>query len=254
MWADLVLQRGWLSALITICCVLSAFEDRAADTSSVPARYAAWAAPLSKRLHLGPAQEAAFDRTLAAFAPTQATAEDLVEKLRAMTGPERIDYMVSQLESSLEKTRVLSREMHAFYSLLTIEQRKILDEALRPAVPPEGPPDNVSAKPIPTEPNLQLPSHTDPKWRIQPNADDIGRVYPAAALKAKVKGRVMMSCETDDEGYLAQCVIKEETPSGYGFGNAALEISAYMRMTPATNYGVPTQGEVDVPINFDLEN
>jgi len=85
---------------------------------------------------------------------------------------------------------------------------------------------------------------------VKPRGDDVARVFPAAALKGKITGSALMTCAVDEDGYLADCVIDEETPAGMGFGNAALEVSAYMRMFPATNYGVPVRSTVTVPIKF----
>ena len=39
-------------------------------------------------------------------------------------------------------------------------------------------------------------------------------------------------------------------PEGQGFGNAALEMTGYMRMYPATRYGVPVRGSVTMPVRF----
>jgi TonB family protein len=55
----------------------------------------------------------------------------------------------------------------------------------------------------------------------------------------------------DEDGYLKDCNVTTETPVSQGFGNAALEMSAYMRFQPATRYGVPMSSDINVPIRFD---
>ena len=60
----------------------------------------------------------------------------------------------------------------------------------------------------------------------------------------------MIVCVADEDGYVADCVVKGEEPAGMGFRNAALEATAYMRMTPATDYGVPVRSSVAAPLKF----
>ncbi len=164
--------------------------------------------------------------------------------------PQRLDYLADHIEADLTSARAGAQALRQFYSLLSPEQRQLFDEVTRPPVGGPGAAVDASPQPAPSAPNYGLPSHTNPTWMIKPRGEDLARVYPTAAWKAKVTGKVLMSCIADEDGYLADCVVQDENPKGMGFGNAALEISAYMRMVPATNYGVPVRSAVNMPITF----
>jgi hypothetical protein len=64
--------------------------------------------------------------------------------------------------------------------------------------------------------------------------------FPPRALAQGVSGRVLLACEFRSERRVA-CSIESETPSGYGFGNAALAISEDYRVAP----GSPGKPEAD---------
>jgi TonB family protein len=53
------------------------------------------------------------------------------------------------------------------------------------------------------------------------------------------------------DGSTADCRVRSEDPSGYGFGQAALAAAARFKFKPQTVDGKPTdQGVVDVPVHF----
>ena len=78
---------------------------------------------------------------------------------------------------------------------------------------------------------------------------------PAAAVKAGVyKARVVMECQVVAEGALSGCVTQTETPSGLGYGDAAIRLSSAFRLSVWTDEGLPSiGGKVRVPIRFDLD-
>src|SRR5258708_912855 len=75
---------------------------------------------------------------------------------------------------------------------------------------------------------------TPPAWVRKPTGEDIARVYPARAVRAGIRGRVVMKCGVTGEGLLADCAISEEAPLGEHFGDAALKLSPLFQMRPAT--------------------
>lgn len=166
-----------------------------------------------------------------------------------MTAPQRLDYVASRIEIDLRVAQAQAQALHKLYDVLSADQRKVLDDA---TAPPGGKAAlaTVVQQPERDKPDYSLPSHTNPNWLVVPSQDDVARVYPSQALKQMVGGNAVITCMVDADGYLADCVVDSETPPGLGFGNAALEITAYMRMLPATNYGVPVPAKVNVPVSF----
>ena len=70
----------------------------------------------------------------------------------------------------------------------------------------------------------ERPTITQPSWIQRPTAEDVGRVTPTIELGPK-EVRVLMVCRITAAGGLEACSIKEETPPGYGFGEAALKLA-----------------------------
>lgn len=102
----------------------------------------------------------------------------------------------------------------------------------------------------PSPPNYSMPSHTDPVWLSKPG-DVLARLYPSAALAQRLLGKVLLHCTVDVSGYLFDCTVESETPAHVGFGNAALEATGYMKMRPATQYGVPVPSPINIPLTFE---
>ena len=82
---------------------------------------------------------------------------------------------------------------------------------------------------------------TAPAWIRRPDADAMTRYYPEAALEQKVVGRVVLDCEVALDT-TASCVVKEESPEGWDFGQAALALSQSFRLQPGQLGGQPVAG------------
>jgi TonB family protein len=241
-----------MTAMMSISIVAPSAEAQDGARKSSP--YALWAAKLLPTLHLTDDQKAVFERWLATASPVPASGGDLsTQDYLAMSPPRRADYVADRLEQFTVLMRAQAKALHEFYDQLSFEQRKLFDNAMSPPSTEHAAPSNGAASDAPPPPpNYRLSSHTNADWMVMPTHDDVSRVFPTAAAAAGISGKVKMRCAVDTEGYLTECVVEEETPAGYGFGNAALEMSAYMRMKPATDFGIPVRSTVDVPVNFAI--
>ena len=93
---------------------------------------------------------------------------------------------------------------------------------------------------------------TNPTWLKRPSADDLGRAYPAAAMRAGVGGTAKVECRVSALGLLEQCQVIAENPPGLGFGAAALILTPYFAMRPQTVNGVPVGGvSIVIPMKFE---
>ncbi|CAN5813930.1 hypothetical protein BH11PSE1_BH11PSE1_16650 [soil metagenome] len=92
-----------------------------------------------------------------------------------------------------------------------------------------------------------------PQWLKRPSASDIGNLYPARAQRMDVAGSATMQCSVSSDGGLNPCTVIDEDPGEYGFGDAALQIGALLRLAPLDEDGQPVAGGiVRIPINFTL--
>lgn len=92
---------------------------------------------------------------------------------------------------------------------------------------------------------------TQPDWLMRPTGEDMARYYPVEAAKAQVGGDAVIGCRVGVDGRLQRCVVRDEAPLGAGFGQAALDLSPYFVMSPASRDGKPTaDGQVVIPIRF----
>lgn len=95
------------------------------------------------------------------------------------------------------------------------------------------------------------PVIVQPVWLRRPTAGDVARVYPRGARRDGISGRVVIRCRVNSEGRLERCEIASETPSGLGFAEAAIKLSARFIMSTATKEGVPVTGAlVNIPLLF----
>ena len=92
----------------------------------------------------------------------------------------------------------------------------------------------------------------NPTWARQPTADELVNAWPSLATEKRVtQGRAVIACIVDIKGQLQNCSVRQEDPADSGFGQAALDLSVSMLMTPKTVDGKPVGGaRIAVPINF----
>ncbi len=101
---------------------------------------------------------------------------------------------------------------------------------------------------------FQAPSIvTRPQWLVTPTPEQFQDHYPRRAWREDVEGKATLQCRVGVDTLLHDCQVLEETPAGFGFGEAAVAMSAEMRMSPRTIDGRPDGGAVvRVPIVFKL--
>lgn len=94
---------------------------------------------------------------------------------------------------------------------------------------------------------------TDPDWRKPKNVDNPLRFYPEAAQRRGIEGGAIISCVVDAAGALHDCAVLEETPAGWGFGEAAMRMSVLFTMKPKSRSGQSVEGGVvRIPLRFKL--
>jgi protein TonB len=119
------------------------------------------------------------------------------------------------------------------------------------------PPLIVDATPTVSPPQPPTPTKpatiTNPAWVTLPDAAQMSRVYPERAARLNLSGEVTLTCAVTALGGVEGCRAISETPAGYGFAHAAMDLTAYFRMKPRTENGQPVGGAtVLIPIRFAI--
>ena len=113
-------------------------------------------------------------------------------------------------------------------------------------VNPEQPPVQTL---LPFAPPAGPPEITSPRWLRRPT--NLAAYYPQRAIGREVEGEALLDCRVLTTGDLS-CVVVSETPSNWGFGQAALRIARDHRMAPAMRDGVATEGRYLMRVPFEL--
>lgn len=88
----------------------------------------------------------------------------------------------------------------------------------------------------------------NPSWLEAPMPSNYD--YPPFAAMIGVAARVNVECMSNAQGLVKDCHVTRETPSGLGFGEAALAIVPRGRLSPRTVDGVATGSSIAVSLPF----
>ncbi|GIK50091.1 MAG: hypothetical protein BroJett013_27880 [Alphaproteobacteria bacterium] len=87
-------------------------------------------------------------------------------------------------------------------------------------------------------------------WAQRPSARRIADVYPQRALREGVGGRVVLDCVVQPALDVA-CTVASETPTGEGFGRAALAASSAYRASATLSNGQSAVGaQTRISVSF----
>jgi TonB family protein len=104
------------------------------------------------------------------------------------------------------------------------------------------------------DPDITRPAHVNSPASLvtRPTREQLQAAYPVRALSDQVDGGAFLDCVLTRDGALTTCKVLVERPEGYGFGQAALEVSKDFKIAPRQVDGDPIDSEVHLPVKFTV--
>ena len=96
----------------------------------------------------------------------------------------------------------------------------------------------------PTQPSADISANIV-EFEMRPDQSQFAKAYPPFALLFGVEGSARMRCKASADLLWENCDILEETPTGWGFGNAALSLAPRFRLK-----ALPREGVAIIPVRF----
>jgi protein TonB len=184
-----------------------------------------------------------------------------VQKITAMPTSQSSDHVISLGEVRLtQPTQPRPRQVTPKHTIVThpvVPNPTVTPptEAVVPATHPtllsDNQPPLFTTDVTPLTPPTRL--IVDPKWLSRPSAEEMSRYYPGRAIDLGLTGQATLFCSVVASGKLADCRVIDETPAGAKFGDAALKLANFFRMSPRTVDGKPVDGGLTrISIAFKL--
>jgi len=112
---------------------------------------------------------------------------------------------------------------------------------------------DFSWSPQAVDPRPSFKISVTPKWARKLDDGALAREYPDSAKKNFMQGEVVLHCQVQADGHLADCSVASETPPRQDFGLAATHLVSKLQLDMKDGIGAAAAGKtIDVPIHFRL--
>lgn len=95
----------------------------------------------------------------------------------------------------------------------------------------------------------------DPVWMRPTLPLSVERYYPIEAQRSGIEGVALLDCGVASNGSLTDCRVAQESPTGMGFGPAAISVvqpNFRMRLTLRSGQPLPSNPRVRFPFRFKM--